>query len=186
MHLKHLNTNPLPLLWLLLKKSQIVAYENRRFSSLIAASGRFARRNVYDSATEIPYWWRKICPESGHKRWLDIGVVTLFYPLFQTTYISQKAAKQNSQNLWYIYFSRRSIWILLELVRKWTQHFTKIDQEKRKIEHICIWNPTTTEFIMETLIYVISMDFLSLSRRRSSSWKVPSGEERGETAVFAG
>ena len=26
--------------------------------------GRFARRNVYDSETEIPYWWRKICPEA--------------------------------------------------------------------------------------------------------------------------
>ena len=25
---------------------------------------------VCDSATEIPYWWRKICPESGQKRWL--------------------------------------------------------------------------------------------------------------------
>ena len=24
--------------------------------------GRFARRNVCDSRTEIPYWWRKICP----------------------------------------------------------------------------------------------------------------------------
>ena len=30
--------------------------------------GRFARRNVCNSATEIPYRWRKICPESGHKR----------------------------------------------------------------------------------------------------------------------
>ena len=41
-------------------------------------SGRFARRNVCDSATEIPYWWRKICPESGQKRWLVDGVITLF------------------------------------------------------------------------------------------------------------
>ena len=31
----------------------------RRFSSLVAAEGRFARKNVCDSATEIPYWWRK-------------------------------------------------------------------------------------------------------------------------------
>ena len=30
------------------------------------------------------------------------------------------------------------------------------------------------------------MEFLSLSRRRSSSRNVPNGEERGETAVFAG
>ena len=40
--------------------------------------GRFSRRNVCDLAREIPYWWRKICPESGHKRWLDDRVVTLF------------------------------------------------------------------------------------------------------------
>ena len=40
--------------------------------------GRFARRNVCDSAAEIPYWWRKICPESGQKHWLVDGVVSLF------------------------------------------------------------------------------------------------------------
>ena len=34
--------------------------------------------------------------------------------------------------------------------------------------------------------YVISMDFLSLSRRRSSARNVPSSEERGETDGFAG
>ena len=34
--------------------------------------------------------------------------------------------------------------------------------------------------------YVISMEFLSLKRRRSSSRNVLSGEERGETDVFAG
>ena len=38
---------------------------------------RFARRNICDSVTEIPYWWRKICPQSGQKRWLVDGVVTL-------------------------------------------------------------------------------------------------------------
>ena len=36
------------------------------------------------------------------------------------------------------------------------------------------------------LICVISMEFLSLSRRRSSARNVPSDEERGETDVFAG
>ena len=53
-----------------------VACENSRFPSLFAAEGRLARRNVCDSATEIPHWWRKFCPESGHKRWLDDEVVT--------------------------------------------------------------------------------------------------------------
>ena len=60
----------------------LIACENRRFSSLIATGVRFAKRNVWDSVTEIPYWWCKICLESGHKRWLDIGVVILFHPLF--------------------------------------------------------------------------------------------------------
>ena len=43
-----------------------------------------------------------------------------------------------------------------------------------------------TGFIMLTLIYVISMQFLFLSDRRSSVQIILSGEERGETAVFAG
>ena len=63
---------------------------------------------------------------------------------------------------------------------------TKIDQEKRKIEQICIWNSMTTGFFIQTLLCVISMEFLPLSRRRSSPQNVPSGEERGETDVFAG
>ena len=36
----------------------------------------------------------------------------------------------------------------MELYRKWTQHFTKIDQEKRRIEQIYIWNPMSTRFII--------------------------------------
>lgn len=39
---------------------------------------------------------------------------------------------------------------------------------------------------MEMLIYVISMEFLTLRHRRSSLQNVPSGEEEGEVAVFAG
>ena len=38
-------------------------------------------------------------------------------------------------------FSRRSVWVLPELVGRWTQHLTKIDQKTRKIGQICIWNP---------------------------------------------
>ena len=36
------------------------------------------------------------------------------------------------------------------------------------------------------MIYVISMEFLSLSRRGSSTQNVPSGKERGETDASAG
>ena len=57
-------------------------------------------------------------------------------------------SKQNIQYLWNLLFSRKGIWVLLELVRRWTQHLTKIDQEKRKIEQICIWHPMTTGTIM--------------------------------------
>ena len=64
------------------------------------------------------------------------------------SYVNAMNLWQNSQYLWNIVFSRRSIWVLLELIRRWTQHFSKIDQEKRKIEQICIWNPMTTGFIM--------------------------------------
>ena len=34
--------------------------------------------------------------------------------------------------------------------------------------------------------YVIRMEFLSLSRRRSSAQNIPIGKEQGETNVFAG
>ena len=74
------------------------------------------------------------------------------------TYKRQKATKVKSkreesltkQSIFSvnIVFSRRCIWILLELVARWTQHFTKIDQKTRKIGQIYIWNPMTTGFIM--------------------------------------
>ena len=38
----------------------------------------------------------------------------------------------------------------------------------------------TTGMIMQTLIYVISMEFLSLRRRRLSWRNAPSGKERGK------
>ena len=44
----------------------------------------------------------------------------------------------------------------------------------------------TTRFIMQTLINVISVEFLLLSCRPSFWQNVPSGKEQGETAVFAG
>ena len=47
-----------------------------------------------------------------------------------------------------IFLFEKSIWVLVELVRSGTQNFTIIDQEKRKIKQICIWNPMTTGFTM--------------------------------------
>ena len=44
---------------------------------------------------------------------------------------------------------------------------------------------SASDLILERL-YVISMELLSLSRRRSSARNVPSGEKQGERAVFPG
>jgi len=44
-----------------------LACESIRFSFALRRWGRFARRNVCDSATKIPYWWRKI---SHRKVWI--------------------------------------------------------------------------------------------------------------------
>ena len=44
--------------------------------------GCFTRRNFCDSATETPYWWRKICLETCQELWLVNLVVILFYLLF--------------------------------------------------------------------------------------------------------
>ena len=54
--------------------------------------------------------------------------------------------QQNSQYLWKIVFSRGSICrVLLELVRT---HFTKIDQEKRKIEKVLRLEPHDYRIIL--------------------------------------
>ena len=51
---------------------------------------------------------------------------------------------------------------------------------------VCVSEIENKKTKKESLIYVISMEFLAVSRRLSSPRKVPSGEERGETAVFSG
>ena len=62
--------------------SNVTSLRKHSFLLALRCWGRFARRNVCDSATEIPYWCRKICPESGQKNWPVDGVVTLFKLLF--------------------------------------------------------------------------------------------------------
>ena len=59
----------------------------------------------------------------------------------QRTNVNAKNLEQNTQYLRNKLFSRKSVWVLLELVGRWTQHFTKIDQRTCKIGQICIWNP---------------------------------------------
>ena len=53
-----------------------------------------------------------------------------------------------------IFFSRRSIWVLLELICRWTQHLTKIDQENCKIEQINL-NLEPKDY----RIYYVNIDF---------------------------
>ena len=78
---------------------------------------------------------------------------------------------QHSQYSWNISLLRESIWVLLQLVRSAAQNFTIINQEKHKIKQlIYIWNPMTTRYVMQTLIYTISTEFLWM-RCRCSSWQ---------------
>ena len=115
---------------------------------------RFARRNICASAKATPHWWSKISLESGQElRFLD-ALVNLLLLLFtndrQQTNDHKGETKirwiyntkqSKSQSSWNIFVFRRSIWVLLELVRRRKQNVTIIDQEKHKIEQICVWNP---------------------------------------------
>ena len=117
-------------------------------------NGRFARRNICASAKATPHWWSKISLESGQElRFLD-ALVNLLLLLFtndrQQTNDHKGETKirwiyntkqSKSQSSWNIFVFRRSIWVLLELVRRRKQNVTIIDQEKHKIEQICVWNP---------------------------------------------
>ena len=57
-------------------------------------------------------------------------------------------------------------------------NFLTINQEK--------WTYLEPHDYQATLIYIISMEFLSLPHRRPSWQNIPNGEEQEETAVFAG
>ena len=52
---------------------------------------------------------------------------------------------QNSQYSWSMFLFKRSIWVLLELIHRRTQHFTIIDREKHKIEQHFTWNQVTVK-----------------------------------------
>ena len=64
--------------------------------------------------------------------------------LLRMTYTRQRVTKvkckRDEVKIGGIY-SRGSVWVLLKLIHRWTQHFSKIDQEKRKIEQIWMWTP---------------------------------------------
>ena len=58
----------------------------------------------------------------------------------QSSNVNAMNLSQNSRFSWNVFFSRKTIWNLLEFISIWTQAFTKIDQKKHKIEQICIWS----------------------------------------------
>ena len=67
---------------------------------------------------------------------------------FRHNYVWLPIYNKRGNFLEYILLYRRSIWVLLKLIRRWTQHLTKIDQAKCKIEPISIWKPRNTGFII--------------------------------------
>ena len=67
---------------------------------------------------------------------------------FRHNYVWLPIYNKRGNFLEYILLYRRSIWVLLKLIRRWTQHLTKTDQAKCKIEPISIWKPRNTGFII--------------------------------------
>ena len=122
------------------KEDKVIACENIRFSSLFAA-GDVLRGGT--SATQRQKFHTDDVMLSGIQSEALVGrrssyiVLAIVYE-WQSWQTKDKRSQrssvnvtnlwQNSQYLWNIVFSRRSIWVLLELFGRWTQHFTKIDQ----------------------------------------------------------
>ena len=94
--------------------------EKQPFLLPLRCWGHFTRNDICDSATEIPYWWCKICLESGHKRcrWSSYIVLAIVYEWQtkdkrpQRSNVNAMNLWQNGHNWWNIFFSRRSIWVL--------------------------------------------------------------------------
>ena len=94
-----------------------------------------------------------------------------------------ESQEQNSQYLRNIVFLRRSIWVFLEFIRRWTQHFTKIDQEKLKN-----WTNLHLEH-HHYRIYYVNTDLSSVWNFYHWVADIPlretslSGDEQGETSA---
>ena len=176
-------------------KWNIIACENSRLSSLLATW------DISPEGTSAPQR-QKFHTDDVNLSGICLGVLIgrhSSYIVLAIVYEGQTKGKRshgsnvNAMDLlqyspfsWNIFFFGRGIWVLLELVRRRKQNFTIIDQERHKIEQINIWSPLTTGFIMQTLIYVISMVFLSVMRGLPLWRNVPSEEERRGTVIFAG
>ena len=82
--------------------------------------GCFMRRNVCDSATEIPYWWRKICPESGwsteklHCSSFCLRMIDKRQKATKVKCKSEESLTKQVNICGNIVFSRTGIWVLLD------------------------------------------------------------------------
>ena len=72
---------------------------------------------------------------------------------------------QNSQYSWNIFFFRRSIRVLLELVHRTTQNFTIIDEEKHKIDKFSFGGGGGGSYFPYILLNEIQTMFSQLARR---------------------
>ena len=121
--------------------------------------GRFARRNVCALATEIPYWWHKICPESGQELWLVHIVIILFYLLSRNDRQNTKGhkckwgckrdeftRKQSSQ----VFYKKASefCWSSFAVEHKTLPLSTRRNINSNKFTPGTPWNPLTTRYIM--------------------------------------
>ena len=119
----------------------ILACENSRLFLLLAARESFRQegRQGLKFHTDDEKSVRNLV-----RSWSSYIVLAIVYEWPEKT-----KGHEGQMKMWWIYyktvnslnifFLTRSIWVLLELVRRRTQNFTVIDQEKHKIEELFIW-----------------------------------------------
>ena len=91
--------------------------------------------SVPRSATEIPYWWFKICPESCQELLITNGSQMVKCKWAEST-TKQSVFVEHSYSL-----KKKNHLSFVEACFRRTQNLSTIDQEKQKIQQIYIWNP---------------------------------------------
>ena len=165
-----------------------IACENKRFSSL------FTTGNISHRGTSV-----------SQQQNFDIGDVN---EGFHNKSCSQGVPNANLFNFTFLLvdFGKVLCASMNELQQNSNASFRgQIPQILTEIHHVYIWPLCPFVFCLSTIakimyqprrpisastdliqnrFYVISMEFLSLSHRRSFAWNVPSSEERGEMFFF--
>ena len=86
--------------------------------------------------------------------------------------------------MWKVVFSRRSIWVLLELIRRWTQHFSKIDQETCKLNKFAFGTPWLPDLLCKHRFTSSVWNFCRWVAEVPLREKSLSVDEQGETSAF--